>query len=494
MRSLLALAALAAAWGQERGAIEGTVTNAATHAPISGVRVTIDKAGVNETLELRTVTVPSGGYKVEGLPAGNYVATFEAVDYVTVSSMVVHVAGATVRVSAELWPAAKVLGRVIDDEGQPAAEVPVELYRYRGGQPIMVKTDADGRFEFPSVEAGVYAVAARPRPKAKEGTALVPTWFPSFTHRGQAERVIVRAGAEIPGVEIRLRRVPVWAVDGIATDEEGRPMSGVAVKLRPADEWQPEQAVTVTGAGGTFRFTGIPAGEWRLAAVGAGREGYAPFVVEQHDVERLAIRLFLPFALAGTIEREEPRDAEGKRKLSGVYLVPERGEGKQVMAFHEQDGGIRFPKVQPGRYTIFPVGYIPGYYVDSVKLGDREVMAVPLDLTNGAIPFRVIYKPNAGRVRGSVEKATGSMVAIIPQDEALLDGQFIRAAKCDAAGRFEVGSLKPGEYYAFAFDRMDREALTDVAFVRNLRSAAVPVHVEAGKAADVELKITPWPE
>jgi len=97
-------------------------------------------------------------------------------------------------------------------------------------------------------------------------------------------------------------------------------------------------------------------------------------------------------------------------------------------------------------------------------------------------------------VRGSVEKAADTTVALVPQDEALLDGQFIRTAKCDNAGRFEVGSLKPGEYYAFAFDRIDRDALTDVTFVRNLRTAAVPVHVEAGKAADVELKVTPWPE
>jgi hypothetical protein len=85
-------------------------------------------------------------------------------------------------------------------------------------------------------------------------------------------------------------------------------------------------------------------------------------------------------------------------------------------------------------------------------------------------------------------------VALLPQDESLLDGQYIRTAKCDASGRFEVGSLKPGEYFALAFDRIDSAAFIDVPFVRNLRAAAVLVHVEAGQAADVELKVTPWPE
>jgi hypothetical protein len=121
-------------------------------------------------------------------------------------------------------------------------------------------------------------------------------------------------------------------------------------------------------------------------------------------------------------------------------------------------------------------------------------MTRPVELTDGAIPFRVVYRPNAGRVRGSVEKGAGTTIALVPQDEALLDGQFIRTVKCDASGRFEVGSLKPGEYYAFAFDRIDRDALTDASFVRNLRSAASPVHVDAGKAADLELKVTSWPE
>jgi hypothetical protein len=106
----------------------------------------------------------------------------------------------------------------------------------------------------------------------------------------------------------------------------------------------------------------------------------------------------------------------------------------------------------------------------------------------------VTYKANAGRVHGSVEKCGEGRVVLLPQDEALLDGQFIRTAKCDANGHFEVGSLRPGEYYAFAFDRADHDALSDVTFVRNLRPGAVLVHVEAGRAADADLRVTTWPE
>jgi hypothetical protein len=299
---------------------------------------------------------------------------------------------------------------------------------------------------------------------------------------------------ELSGLDLRLRRVPVWSVHGIVTDEEGRPLGGVSVKLRANDEWQPDEASVVSGANGGFTIAAVRPGDWRLVGSGGGREGYGAVVVDKHDIDRVTLKLFPPFALEGFIERDEPRDAEGKRKASGVYLIPENGQGKQTMAFHQQDGSIRFPKVQPGRYVIFPVGFVAGYFVESVKLGDRDVMGKAVDLTDGAIPFRVVYRGNAGRVRGNVEKGEGSTVALIPQDESMLDGQFIRIAKCDTNGRFEVGSLKPGEYYAFAFDRVDTEALSDVSFVRNLRPAAVAVHVEAGRAADADLKMTVWPE
>lgn len=488
------LAAVSAAWGQDAGTIEGKVADAGSHAPIANARVRINGTGVQQTQERSATTDDSGSYKVTGLAAGDYTAHFDADGYLGSTSMVVRVGAAAVRVSAELWRAAVLRGRVLDAEGQPADAMPVELYPYRSGRPVTVKSGQDGRFEFTGVAPGVYALAARPAPKAKDGTADAPTWFPGFTARAQADRVTARPGAEVSGLEIRVRRVPVWKVEGTALDEEGHPLGGVSVKLRADDEWQPDEGSAVTSPDGTFRFAAVRAGDWRLTAAGAGREGYARVTVDKSDVERVAVRLYAPFILTGFIDRADPPGADGKRRLTGVYLIPQGGEGRQVLAFHEQDGSIRFPKVQPGRYVILPVGYIPGYYVESVKMGDRDVMAKPVELTDGSIPFRVVYRGNAGRVRGTVEKGGGSIAAIVPADEALLDGQFIRTVKCDDAGRFEVGSLRPGDYYAFAFDRAETAALTDVAFVRSLRSVAVPVHVEAGQPADVELKVTPWPE
>ena len=45
MRLAVLLAALGTSWGQSTGAIEGTVNDAASHAPVANARVTVNRAG-----------------------------------------------------------------------------------------------------------------------------------------------------------------------------------------------------------------------------------------------------------------------------------------------------------------------------------------------------------------------------------------------------------------------------------------------------------------
>jgi hypothetical protein len=128
-----------------------------------------------------------------------------------------------------------------------------------------------------------------------------------------------------------------------------------------------------------------------------------------------------------------------------------------------------------------------------VKFGDMEVIGKPVELTGGSIPIRITYKPNAGRLRGAVEHGNGATIVAIPRDEAFMDGQFIRTGKCER-GRYEIGSLRPGDYHVFAFDRVDHDALEDPVFVRNLAQHAVTAPVQAGQTTQADVRVTPWPE
>jgi protocatechuate 3,4-dioxygenase beta subunit len=493
MRLALLLISIAS-YAQEAGTVAGTVTNSATHAPVPGVNVTFTRRAAGRgDAPARAITDASGKYRSPGLPPGDYSIRFETADYVP-ATCDVEVNAAGIRVNQELAPAASLSGRVLDHEGNPATDVPVEIYRFRSRGPVNTgRTAADGQFRFERLAPGSYALVARPAFKPKDGAALAPTWYAGATERARSERIIVQPGAVLSGYAIRLSNVPVWPVAGNVIDEEGKPVANASIALRPIDDR--DEATISTSADGTFRFPAVRPGEWQLvASLSQAKKGFARIMVDKHDVERVTIRVYPPFTLEGVVEREEPRDENGKRLVSGVSLQPVDGQGESELAFHEQDGSVRFKKVQPGKYIIFPLGFKPGYYLDAVLLGDRDVFGKPVDLNNGALRFRVVYEPNAGRVRGAVENGADRTVVLLPQDESMLDGQFIRTARCDAQGRFEVGSLKPGEYYAFAFDRIDYDALSDVQFVRNLVNSAVRVHVDADRAAEVELKTTSWPE
>ena len=286
---------------------------------------------------------------------------------------------------------------------------------------------------------------------------------------------------------------------GVVFDPDDRPAPRVTVKLVAADLFHNAEAQVISGDDGTFEFAAVRPGAWQLVAeLPRGRTKWrsvGDLTVARRDVEDLKIRLSAPFAVQGFVDRDEPRDGKGERKLTAVYLVPAGGWSEaQVGGFHKQDGTFRLDGVLPGRYTVKPAGVVPDHYVDSIKLGEQEVLGREVELTAASPPIRVTYKPNAARVRGTVEKCEGATVVLIPQDEAFIDDQFIRHSQCDATGKFEVGGLRPGDYYAYAFDRIDGWALNDAVFMRGLAARAARVHLGPGELASLELKVTPWPE
>ena len=140
---------------------------------------------------------------------------------------------------------------------------------------------------------------------------------------------------------------------------------------------------------------------------GIAIQGALAGTITRRDVENQQVRLYPPFTMAGFVDREERRDSKGERKVTGVFLEG-TDEVLRAHAFHNQDGSFTIKDVYPGRYRIVPMGFVAGYYVDSVMLGERDVMNQEVDLAPGSPPLRVNYRANAGKVRGSVENCGDS--------------------------------------------------------------------------------------
>lgn len=456
-------------------------------------------------------TDPSGRIQFEDVKPGRYEFDSTKPGFVRRRQQVEVAAGST-KVDARLTPHARVSGRVTLGPDRPAAGIPVEIRR-RGGRPRFTTiTAANGTYLFNALEPGRYLLSAGGRgaslrklagydpakSPAQDGnpTTWAPAFFPDGSSPSEAQTLTIKGGMDLAGHDLRLRPVPVYRLHGTVVDDRGEPAASAAVELFSADLWFGSEYETTARADGSFELEDVRPGDWDLRASavrgGVTLKGSLRAAITKADLPSIRLELNAPFPLKGFVDRDEPRDKEGKRFVSGVYMSSEDGGEEIPLQFHRQDGSLQWDALYPGRYRIRTLGFFPGWYVDAVYVGGHEVLAHPVELRPGSPPVRIVYLPRAGRVRGTVNRGNGAHVYLLPEQEVLWNDQFIRDSQVDSEGRFEVDSLRPGDYIAFAFEeRQETDELSDPSLVRPLLIQGTRVSVRRGEVSEIELKRIP---
>ena len=508
LRALLFAALLPAVLAQDTGSVEVRVLSSTTHNPIAGAAVTL---GAHHG-----VTDISGGFGFTGLATGDVTVSAEASGFFKNEAKGRVNSTAALHLDILLTPTSSISGRVLDDEGKPVPGVQIEVTEgIRGtGTTWTVRgtaTDGEGRYIVDPIRPGTYVVMARPNPRILGGLnsrplrirslpppkpadgqnrTWVTTYYPSTHERDQAGKLVLRGGTHLTGCDIRLLAPSVYAIRGTVYDDRGA-LTDATVKLISNESMEvPETQVQARD--GFFELPDVPAGDWNLSAE-AERDGlklrgtYAA-TVAHHDLVAVNMRLIGPFALPVSIEPDPAKD-----NLISLELYPADGPANGA-AYSKTAGGLQFPAVYPGRYKVNVYGAIPGHYLDAIYLGDQPVLGKEVTITSGIAPVRVVFHPNSAGVRGRVENCGGGSVLLLPADEGLWDFRFIRQTPCDAAGNFEIGGLRPGDYYAAAFDHISPTGLDDLATLRRLANAAARIQVDGGRTSILDLKLLGWPE
>jgi len=126
-------------------------------------------------------------------------------------------------------------------------------------------------------------------------------------------------------------------------------------------------------------------------------------------------------------------------------------------------------------------------YVESIKLGDMEVYNRPFDLWGGSQPIRITVR-HGGSIHGNVDNAWSGTVVVLDAD----DTKHSQHGYSFSNSRFDVGPLRPGDYYVFAVKRPGALDLSEPV-LKALLQGAEKLHLDKGSVAVMSLKVVPWP-
>ena len=261
------------------GSVSGTVTNAVTSGPVRKAHITLR---ANEQTYTAT-TDAEGHFTVAGVTPGILQAQVDCAGFQAMygrDPIRVAEEQRVTDVAFALTPNGVITGRVLDENGDPMPQLLVDavLETYGpAGRTLAprgsMQTDDRGVYRFFDLPAGRYflmasnpALAAawngRVHSDAVE-TAYVATWFPAAAESRAATANQLAPGAELGGIDIRMRKVRVYHVRGkvLAPGSQQRLDAPVILShCQTAGEGQFLYAPVLRD--GSFDASGLEPGAW----------------------------------------------------------------------------------------------------------------------------------------------------------------------------------------------------------------------------------------
>jgi murein DD-endopeptidase MepM/ murein hydrolase activator NlpD len=393
------------------------------------VRATVTLIPAEGDLAVRSAeTDGSGGFAIDGVPAGRWEVAVEAPGHVPAASYVLEATGARSDLDLRMRRGGSVSGLVVDPAGAPVAGATLVLRRQGEGGPIAAtRAPATRQLRWVHPLGGPRQMPLRDTRRfgaARDGAR------PAECGRGHC-------GVDLGGV----RGSPVLAAaDGIAIAvvTEIRPRAGRFVALEHAgglrsfymhlDEVRGDlaagQAVRAGEPIGTLGRTGViksgPHLHFALAQEDRGRTWYVdPEPMLQHAIVLAPGDAIA--AAAGAI-LAMPRGGAA----AGATLAP---------AFITSDarGRFRIDGVAPGRYvaTAFHGGLAPGASPGFEVRSAADTGGIAIELSPGVIVHGRVLGPSGAVAGARVSAEEGSGESI----------HSVGKATTDASGRFELRPL-----------------------------------------------------
>jgi sugar lactone lactonase YvrE len=324
--------------------VRGTVFDAATHAPLGGVAITL-AGGSNYS----TTSASSGSFEVAGIAPGSYAVTFHANGYSDVSGSLTASAGSLTDVQQGLTlqgafvdnGPGTLTGSLVDaTTGKPVAGAQLIL---NGGTPV--SSGSDGTFSFTGVARGNCQIQASATGYAGQSYSFV--FSPGTNGQLGTLQLYPATGVSAANTLTIIGTV----VDGV----DGHALAGASVIMS-----QPSQTLT-TDSSGHFTLSGLTALSFSVTISASGYQSRGYSATASGFGQLSGTFALTPIASGGgtataTILRGTVTDSVSSKPVAGAVVT---AVGTNLTATAAADGTFELDNIQPLSLTV--AANAPGY-------------------------------------------------------------------------------------------------------------------------------------
>lgn len=512
------------------------VVNADDGRPLRHAQVRLSGTSVPEGQS--TTTDREGAYEFRGLPAGRYVVTASKAGFVSLQygqpraqepgrPVDVAVDQAVEGIDFALPRGGVIVGRVVDDAGEPVADALVNALRFeyaRGRRRLVpvnagrgpARTNDLGEFRLPGLAPGDYYVAASLGGAFNESAGAAPslayarTYYPGTQTLAEAQAVSVATGQDA-AASMALLPARLVYVTGAVLDSAGRPLSGGLLRLDQRGEDASSGRMARVGPDGSFRVEVLASpGVYTLSAVaGESKDPDAPRGAEMgriqiplgsSHVDGVQIVTSPGATVSGHVVFEgNTANGAPRVRVFSQPLDAEEAVGGGGSAPLNRDGTFELRNVFGQSLLLADVAgsrtwRVKGVYVDGQDVTDRGLDVTARQRVAGA---RIVLTDRLTRLSGQVQTPSGQagadhVVVLFADGEEKWrhpQSRHVSVTRADREGRYVISGMPAGKYFAAAASTFDVATGLQPEALARLRPGAQRVTLVDGESTQLNLEI-----
>ena len=222
--------------------------------------------------------------------------------------------------------------------------------------------------------------------------------------------------------------------------------------------------------------------------------------VSGEDVTGIRLKPVVPVTISGRVHFDDPGAAQSVRPSAirlSTLMLDARG-GTDSTSTVKDDFEFEL-KTAPGRLALRAAVTSSDaqdpWQLKAVRINGADVIDSAIEIGRDVSGVEIVLTNRGQQVSGVVTDERGaavndSVVVLFAQDPSLWStapGPYVAVGRSNARGVFKVTTLRPGQYYAIALDRVEDNAWQDPEFLEGLSRQASTFLLPEGETRTMDL-------